>query len=83
MGVPHKWGTLFVFDLFVKSLEFFSRTEEERDAPNTRKGDNGVDDAADESILTAAEPRNYVKLEKTDATPVEGSDDGEDESDSI
>lgn len=72
-----------VFDLFVKSLEFFSRAEEERDTPNAREGDDGVDDTADEGILTAAEPRNYVKLEKTDATPVEGSDDGENESDSI
>ena len=70
-------------DLFVKSLEFFSRAEEERDAPNACEGDDGVDDTADEGILTAAEPRNYVKLEKTDASPVERSDDSKDESNSI
>ena len=82
--MSHISGAPFLsLDLFVKSLKFFSCTEEERDAPNACKSDNGVDDTADEGILTAAEPRNYVELEKTDATPVECSDDGEDESDSI
>ena len=60
-----------------------SLPEKKGDAPNACKRYRRVYYTADKRILTAAEPRNYVKLEKTDATPVERSDDGEDESDSI
>ena len=77
-SMPHR-----VYLLFVKSLKFFSRTEKERDAPNAGKGNQGVDDTAYKSILTAAKPCYYVELKKTDASPVECADDGENKRNSI
>ena len=53
-----------------------SLPEQERDAPKTRKTDNNVNNSAYDVVLTAEEPGDEVKLEKTDAAPVYGSDNG-------
>ena len=67
-------AVVLLYFLLVKSLEFLSRAEEKRNAPDTRKGYYGVDYAAKQSILTSADPRNDIKTEYTDATPVERTD---------
>ena len=54
-------------------------SEEQRDAPDTCKSDYGIDYSADDASLSSADPRDYIKLEKTDATPVKRADYGEDE----
>ena len=69
--------------LLVKSLKFLSCSEEKTYTPNTRQRHYGVDDSADKGILSAAEPRHYVKLEKSDASPVECTHDGEFKGDPI
>ena len=50
--------------------------EQEGDTPKTRKGDDRVDDPADDGILTAEDPGNQVELKDTDQTPVDTTDDG-------
>ena len=60
-----------------------SLPEKKGDAPNACKGNRRVYYAADKRILTAAEPRNYIKLEKTDASPVECSHYGQNQSYSV
>ena len=69
--------------LFVERLKSFASAEEKRDTPNTGKCYDRVDYTADKCCLTAAEPSDYVEFEKTDATPVERSDNCEDKSNSI
>ena len=65
---------IFYIVLLVESLELITRTEEKRNAPNSREGDNRVNYTGKERILTAADPGNDVKSEYTDATPVERAD---------
>ena len=51
-----------------------SCAEKQRDAPDSRKGDDGVDYSAENGILTAADPGDDVKSEKPDASPVQRTD---------
>jgi len=61
----------------------FSRAEEKGNAPDARKCDEGVDNACNQGILTAADPRDEVELEKSDAAPVECADDNEYQGESV
>ena len=50
-------------------------TEQQRDAPDARRADQRVNDAADERALTAEKIRDQIELEKTDQAPVDCADD--------
>ena len=78
-------GSRFILSdvLFVKRFEAFSRAEKKRNAPDSRDRDQGIDDAAEHRLLTAEEPRYYIKLEKSYASPVESSHDRENKRDSV
>ena len=54
-----------------------SCTEDKRNAPDTGKADDRVDDAGEQRRLSAADPSHNIELEQSDATPVEGADDRE------
>ena len=71
------------FFSLVKGLKLISCTEKKRDAPHSRQSNQRVYYAADQGILSTANPGNYVKLEKPYASPVERAYDGEDERYSI
>jgi len=58
-------------------------TEEQRNAPNAGKSDNGIDNSADQSVLSSTDPSDNVKLEQTDATPVQRADNGQGQRDSV
>lgn len=45
--------------------------EEQRNAPNTGKTDQSIDNSAEKCALSAKEPCNKVKLKNTDQTPVQ------------
>ena len=62
-----------VLDL-VKGL---ASAKQQRDAPNTGKTYNGVDNAAEQRGLSATDPGNDVKLKQSDAAPVECAHDGQ------
>ena len=55
---------------FADRAEFFSGAEEKGDTPDTGKSDYRVDDSADESVHTAAQPSDNIKTEKANTTPV-------------
>ena len=75
--MPRKWGRCVSLRLLVlDSVKGFASAKQQRDAPNACKTYNGVDDAGKEGGLTTADPGDDVKLEKSDAAPVEGADDG-------
>ncbi len=57
--------------------------EEQGDAPHARQSDHGIDDTGDHGGGSAAHPRNEIKLEQTDAAPVQGADDGNDQRNAI
>ncbi len=54
----------------------FPFTEEQGNTPDSRKRNDCINDAAENSILTAENPRDDVKTEKSDASPVQCADDG-------
>lgn len=68
---------------FLSILDGFSGTEQKGNAPKTCQRDNRVDDAADEGILSAEDPRYEVKLEQAYAAPVHSTDDDQQQCDSI
>ena len=70
--------TNFSCDLFCIAF-----AEKERYAPNRRKCDDGIYDTAEKCILTAEKPCDDIKLKKTDTTPVETADDGENKCNSV
>ena len=51
-----------------------SGAEEKGNAPDARKGNQGVDYSADYRVLTAADPSDDVEAEKSYATPVQRTD---------
>ena len=55
-------------------LKAFPCTEDKRDAPDSRKSYHCINNTADECVLTAAYPCNYIKLKKTYASPVKCAD---------
>ena len=50
-------------------------TEQQRATPQPANGDDRVDDTGDEHIRSAENPRDQIKLEQTDQSPVECADD--------
>jgi hypothetical protein len=67
----------FLFPLFHLADEVFrfSFAEKQGNAPSARKRDDRIDDAAEKRVLSAKDPGDKIELEKTDATPVQGTDD--------
>jgi len=61
----------------------FHIPEQQRDAPDTCKGNQRIDHTADGSTLTAEKPCHCVKLKQADAAPVERADDHQDQCDSV
>ena len=53
--------------------------EEQGNAPQARDAHDGVDHAADDRALAAADLGHQVKLEKSYQQPVDGADDGYDQ----
>ena len=51
--------------------------EQQGDAPQCGDAHDGIDHAADQAGLTAADERYQVKLKKTDGAPVKSTDDDE------
>ena len=69
----HIFCILFLVDNFLSaahysyiSVVFGSISYQERNAPDSAKPDQCIDDSADHACLTAADPSNDVKLEDTD-----------------
>lgn len=54
---------------------FVGVPDEKRDAPDRAKADECVDDPAENTRLSAADPGYKVKLENTDRAPVYAADD--------
>jgi hypothetical protein len=73
------YPTVFLFGHFA----VLSLPEKKRDTPYTRQGDDGIDDAADQRILTTADPSDDIKLEEAYASPVERADNCENERNTI
>ena len=69
--------------LLVNRHESLAGTEQKRYAPNARQGYDRVNNSADQRGLTSAQPCDDIKAEKTDASPVQCADDGEQKGNSI
>ena len=69
--------------LSVELLDVFSCSENQRDTPDAGKSHDGVNDAAEERVLSATNPCHDVKGKQTDATPVESADNGDDQRNAI
>ena len=54
--------------------------EQERNAPQAGKSNEGVNNPADNGILATKEPCHKVKLENSDQSPVGTADDGKNQS---
>ena len=54
--------------------------EQQGDAPQTGQTDHGVDNARQQGGRTATDPSDQIKLEQANATPVERTDDGDEQS---
>jgi len=78
------WVFFLIFakkKLLLASVENLNAaSEQKRDAPKCRKTDDGVDDSADHSGLSAEDPCDYIKSEQADASPVDTTDDSKDKS---
>jgi hypothetical protein len=72
------WG---VAHLIVAVTKLFS--EQEGSAPQACETNDSVDDTAKECILSAKKPCNEIELKNTDETPVDTTDDGQDQSEHI
>ena len=57
--------------------------EQHGDAPHTRQRHQRIDDPAEHGSLAAKQPGHGVKLEQADASPVEGADDHQDQSEFV
>ena len=68
-----------VLDL-VKGL---ASAKQQRDAPNTCKAYQSIDDAAEQRGLSATDPGNDVKLKQSDAAPVERAYNGQNQRNAI
>ena len=69
--------------LIFQMLKAFTGAEHQRDAPNTCQSNDRVDDSAEQRGLSAADPCHDVELEETDATPVQGTNDRQDQGESV
>ena len=57
--------------------------EQQRNAPHSGKAHQGIDNAADHAAGAAAGKGHQIKPEQTDAAPVQGADDGNDQRNAI
>ena len=64
-------------------LEGISYTEDQRDTPKRGKRNHHVNDTRQDRPLSAKQPCDRIKAEKTDAAPVESANGGYDQGDSI
>ena len=64
-------------------VKAFSCTEDERNTPYTRKGNYRINNSADDSHRTAADPGNDVEIENSDASTVESADNSKNKSYSV
>ena len=62
---------------------FHASAKQQTYAPKTCQTDHRVNDAADDGTLAPKEPCHQVELEKTYKPPVDGTDNGKDQSDCI
>ena len=69
--------------LIFQMLKAFTGTEHQRDAPNTCQSNDRVDDSAEQRGLSAADPSHDVELEQTNATPVQSTEDGQNQRNAI
>lgn len=53
--------------------------KKQRNAPQTRKTDQRIDDSAEYSVLATKDPCYQVKLEDAYQTPIDGADDRKDQ----
>jgi len=51
-----------------------SGAEQKRNAPHGRQSDDGVNDAGNDGVRAAADPRNDIKLKDSDRAPVDSAD---------
>lgn len=58
-------------------------SEKKRNTPESRKGNNSVDDSGNDGLLAAADPCYKVESEKTDAAPIECAHDSKYEGESV
>jgi hypothetical protein len=61
---------------FLFSFDDFISAKQKGNTPQACQTNDGVDDSAEQSILTTKNPGNQVELEDTDASPVQTADDG-------
>ena len=59
---------------FFDSVKAFSIAEDERYAPDACKRNDRINDPAYDRHRASAYPRDYIKIEKSYASPVESSD---------
>ena len=69
--------------LVLDSVKGLASAKQQRNAPNACKSYNGVDDAAEQRGLSAADPGNEVELKQSDAAPVESAYDGQNQRNAI
>ena len=62
-----------VFSAFLFGDQDFVVPEQQRDTPDTGQRNNGKNDPADHSGLSAEDPADDIKLEQTDGAPVDRS----------
>ena len=58
-------------------------SEKQRDAPNGSESDHRVNDSRPKGRLTAEDPSDKVKSEKSDASPVEAADNAQRQANSV
>ena len=69
--------------LVLDSLKGLASAKQQRDAPNAGKSYQSVDDAGEQRGLSTADPGNDVKLKKSDAAPVESTNNGQNQRNAI
>lgn len=67
---------------FALFLDCFS-AEQKGDAPKTCQTNQGIHQATEQGKLASKEPGHQVKLKNADQTPVETTDNGQNQSDGI
>ena len=81
--LPDGFEAFIPYVLFVNCFKAFSCTEYKRYTPDARKSYDCINYTTDKCILSAAYPRNYIKLEKSYASPVKSADYCKDQRNSI
>ena len=60
----------------VRLTDVMHSSEKKGDAPQTGKCDHGIDDSAQNSILTAKDPCYQIKAENAHQAPIDATNDG-------